>query len=189
MHLLQRLVARVARNPSYKRSRAIVKTSGTTSQGFTSVSRRRLANPAGAGALKALLRWDGSYHRTDAGGTIAPGAAIWEELKTKLEARLLGPMGPAAYGLSIAPSQNHQFDTSTGEAAALRLLGPRGYARAAESAADTLRQRFGSADPRDWRLPRPGYEVVVQGAGSAPDLMFFDRGSWEQSVALGRRGH
>lgn len=166
-----------------------MKTSGTTSQGFTSVSRRRLANPAGAGALKALLRWDGSYHRTDAGGTIAPGAAIWEELKTKLEARLLGPMGPAAYGLSIAPSQNHQFDTSTGEAAALRLLGPRGYARAAESAADTLRQRFGSADPRDWRLPRPGYEVVVQGAGSAPDLMFFDRGSWEQSVALGRRGH
>ena len=30
------------------------------------------------------------------------------------------------------------------------------------------------------------YEVGAQGAGSSPDLPFFDRGTWEQSVALGR---
>ena len=30
------------------------------------------------------------------------------------------------------------------------------------------------------------YEVAAQGAAAAPDLPFFDRGTWNQSVALGR---
>jgi hypothetical protein len=29
--------------------------------------------------------------------------------------------------------------------------------------------------------------VVAQGAGSSPDIEFFDRGTWNQSIAMGRR--
>ena len=36
------------------------------------------------------------------------------------------------------------------------------------------------------REPRRMYEVEVQGAAAAPDMPFFDRGTWEQSVAMGR---
>ena len=31
------------------------------------------------------------------------------------------------------------------------------------------------------------YEVTAQGAGASPDLPFFDRGTWNQSIEMGRR--
>jgi len=56
---------------------------------------------------------------------------------------------------------------------------------AAAATARVLGGRFGSSSPGAWREPRRMYDVGAQGAGSAPDLPFFDRGTWEQSVALG----
>ena len=32
------------------------------------------------------------------------------------------------------------------------------------------------------------YDVAAQGAASPPDLPFFDRGTWSQSLAMGRPG-
>ena len=79
------------------------------------------------------------------------------------------------------------FDITNGEAFALRTLSPSGYRRAAAATFTALAKRFGTEDIGTWREPRRMYELDVQGAGSAPDLPFFDRGTWEQSVALGPR--
>ena len=58
-------------------------------------------------------------------------------------------------------------------------------ASAAAATAEALARRFGSSSPSAWREPRRMYDVGAQGAGSAPELPFFDRGTWQQSVALG----
>ena len=92
----------------------------------------------------------------------------------------------AAEDLGGGTGSSHQFDISNGESLALRSLGARGYARAATAAAAELTARFGTSDPAAWREPRRMYEVTAQGAASAPDLPFFDRGTWNQSVELGR---
>ena len=195
VRILQSLVQRVARDPSYRRSTAIAETSGTTAQQFPFVNSRRLVRAAkladgpGKGALGALLDWDGDYATADAAGTVDPGVATWEEFKDRLEAILLAPMGDpdAAADLGGNTGSSHQFDITNGESLALRSLGPRAYARAAKAAAAVLTDRFGTSDPAAWREPRRMYEVSAQGAASAPDLPFFDRGTWNQSVALGGR--
>ncbi len=91
----------------------------------------------------------------------------------------------AAADLGGGTGSSHQFDITNGEALALRTLGARAYARAAKATAIVLTDRFGTPDPAAWREPRRMYEVSAQGAGAAPDLPFFDRGTWNQSVALG----
>jgi acyl-homoserine lactone acylase PvdQ len=193
VRLLQRLVAKVARRPSFERSTAIVRTSGTTAQQFPFLDRRlvrraaALSDRPGRDALRALLAWDGDYTATDAAGTVAPGVAIWEELKDRLEAILLGPYGEGGETLAGSTGSSHQFDISNGESIAVRTLGARAYARAATATAKALDARFANADPATWREPRRMYEVGAQGAASSPDLPFFDRGTWEQAVALGRR--
>ena len=48
-----------------------------------------------------------------------------------------------------------------------------------------LARRFGSATPSAWREPRRMYDVEIQGAADKPQLPFFDRGTWQQSVGLG----
>jgi acyl-homoserine lactone acylase PvdQ len=193
VRLLQREVARVAKNPSYQRHTAIVRTTGTTAQQFPFFEpklrrAKRFARMEGRGLIAQLRRWDGSYDRAAADGTVEPGVAIWEELKDRIEQRLLGPMGPGAQILAGETGSSHEFDITNGEAAALRLLGPRDFGRAADASAVALTARFGSADPAAWREPRRMYEVSAQGAGSADDLPFFDRGTWEQSVMLGPGG-
>lgn len=60
---------------------------------------------------------------------------------------------------------------------------PRDLAAAAH-AYDVLSRCFRNGDVATWREPRRMYEVEAQGAGSSPDLPFFDRGTWEQSVGL-----
>ena len=95
--------------------------------------------------------------------------------------------GDAARPLAGEPGSSHQFDISNGEALALRSVGPRGYAKAAARTAAALEKRFGDAAPAAWREPRRIYDVGAQGAGSAPELPFFDRGTWSQSLAMGRR--
>jgi penicillin amidase len=194
VRILQKLVSRVAKHPSYERSTAIVETSGTHAQQFPFVDRKklkqakRLAKGGGKAALAALLRWDGSYAETDGAGTVDPGVAIWEEFKAQLQAVLIRPMrdADAAADLGGSTGLSHQFDITNGESLALRTLDARGYAKAATAAAAALTERFGSADPATWREPRRMYEVSAQGAASSPDLPFFDRGTWNQSVELGR---
>jgi hypothetical protein len=90
-----------------------------------------------------------------------------------------------AADLAGGTGSSHQFDISNGESLAMRTLGARAYARAANATASVLADRFMTADPAGWREPRRMYEVSAQGAASAPDLPFFDRGTWNQTVALG----
>jgi hypothetical protein len=85
----------------------------------------------------------------------------------------------------MKPGTSHVFDITDPQAYALRTLGPEGYRRAASAAAEALAQRFGSTDPAAWRDKRAMYDVTAQGAGQAPPLPFFDRGTWEQIVELG----
>ncbi len=193
VRILQKLVAKVARNPSYERSTAIAETSGTTAQQFPFANRQRLAKamhlakPPGRGALAELLGWDGNYAATDAAGTVDPGVAIWEEFKDRLEAITIESMADADAAADLAGSTglSHQFDITNGESLALRTMGARAYATAAAATAKALTARFDSADPDAWREPRRMYEVSAQGAASSPDLPFFDRGTWNQSVELG----
>ena len=103
---------------------------------------------------------------------------------------MIKPMADAdaAADLGGSTGLSHQFDITNGESLALRTMGPRAYAAAAVATAKALTARFGSADPDAWREPRRMYEVVAQGAASSPDLPFFDRGTWNQSVELGSGG-
>jgi penicillin G amidase len=196
VRILERLVARVARNPSFARSTAIVRTSGTTAQQRPFVSERRLraarrsAGPGGRRVLRAILRWDGNYDREDSEGTVDPGVAAWEEFKAQMQRVLLAPMGSGdggAEALAGRTGSSHQFDISNGEAVARRTLPVRAWSRAAKRAARELTERFAGGTIEAWREPRRMYEVAAQGAGSSPDIEFFDRGTWNQSIAVGRR--
>jgi penicillin amidase len=194
VRLLQQLVGKVARGPSYARSSAIVETSGTTAQQYRFRDRRKLRRAAkrtdagGKQVLRALRRWNGSYHETDGADTVDPGVAIWEELKDRIEQVLLKRLGDGSERLAGGTSNSHMFDTSNGEAAAMRQLGAKAYGRAAKKTYKKLSDRFGSGDVDDFREPRRMYPVGAQGAGATPELPFFDRGTWEQSIAMGRRG-
>ena len=194
VRLLQDLVADVARKPSYAKSRAIELTSGATAQQFPYLNRRRVRNAerrgtrAAKATLKQLRRWDGNYHETDGDGTVHPGVAIWEEFKDQVETLMLRRHGgDAARPLAGETGSSHEFDISNGEAIGLRTVGPKGYAKAAKRTAKVLRAEFGSDDPSDWREARRLYDVAAQGAASAPELPFFDRGTWSQSLAMGSR--
>ena len=118
----------------------------------------------------------GARGRRDLGGAEGPGGGV-----------ALGPFGGelATDLLSGEPGSSHEFDASNAEAYALRTLTPMQLASAAAATAEALGRRFGSSSPSAWREPRRMYDVGAQGAGSAPELPFFDRGTWQQSVALG----
>jgi penicillin amidase len=187
---LRRLVRAVKRHPSYERSRAIDRSNGAVAQqrplfGARLRQARRGARRRARAVLDALIRWDGHYDRADAGGTVDPGVAIWEQFKSEAKAIALGRFGGAADLLDAEPGSSHVFDISNGEAYALRTLSRRGLRIAADHAAAALTNRFGSPDVGAWREPRRMYEVTAQGAGTPPELPFFDRGTWEQSIALG----
>ncbi len=189
--ILFKLVGRVANNPSFRRSTDIALTSGTTAQQFPLRDKgkfaqaRPLANADGREVLDALAAWNGSYDEEDGNGTVDPGVAIWEELKDQNERILLKRLGAKGVGIAGETSNSHMFDITNGEAAALRKLGPRNYAKAANRAHKKLAQRFGSDDVATWREPRRLYPVSAQGAGATPELEFFDRGTWNQSIAMG----
>jgi acyl-homoserine lactone acylase PvdQ len=193
---LQRAVRAYARNPSFKGAQVLISHVGTTAQQrpLAEVRLRRAAAGATGRAkavLDAIRAWDGSYHRVDGNGTVDPGVALWEELKDRLEDIALGRLGPgraAMDALVSNPGTSHQFDISDGEAYAVRTLKLKAWRRAAETTAANLEKRFGTADVAKWREPRRMYEWELQGAGSPPDLPFFDRGTWEQFVEVGPGG-
>ena len=143
IRLLQSLVRKVAKHPSYAKSRAIELTSGSTAQQFPFLDRKRTKKAIAAHAsgpakatLEQLLAWDGDYTETDAGGTVEPGVAIWEEFKSRLETMMLRRHGgEAARPLAGATGTSHQFDITPGEVLGLKTIGPRGYAKAAKRTA------------------------------------------------------
>ncbi len=192
---LRRLVARVTRKPTYAKSRAIDRRSGSTAQQrplFERQLRRALKGSRGKSRvlLRTLLEWDGSYTRTDPQGRVDPGVAAWEEFKDQAESIALFNLrkrrpGPGTRDLAGNPGTSHEFDISNGEALALRTLGRRALRLAAERTHEKLAARFRTPDPDTWREPRRMYEVSAQGAADTPELPFFDRGTWQQSVGLG----
>ena len=189
--ILMKLVSKVAKNPSFNRSTDIALTSGTTAQQFPLRDKakfrqaRQLAVAEGIAVLAALKAWSGSYDAEDGGGTVDPGVAIWEEFKDQAEAIYLKKLGADGIGIAGETSNSHMFDITNGEAAALRKLRPRAYAKAATKTHEALTSRFASDDVSTWREPRRLYPVSAQGAGAAPELEFFDRGTWNQSIAMG----
>ena len=193
VRILRREVSRVARNPNYARHTAIVRTTGTTAQQRPFVDEgllrraKALAGKAGANLISGLLAWNGNYTRQNTDGTIDPGVSIWEEFKAQLQAVLIAPMGPGAQILAGSTGRSHAYDITNGESLALRTLGVRDYALAARRAAGVLAERFGTTTVSAWRAPRLAYNVMEQGAGSVESFPFFDRGTWEQSVMVGRR--
>lgn len=193
---LRRLVRRVARKPNYVKSRAIDTRSGSSAQQrplFQGGLRRALKGSRDKAriVLRTLLEWDGSYTRTDDEGTVEPGVALWEEFKDQAEAIKLynlsgqGPPGPGTLDLAGEPGTSHEFDISNGEALALRTLRVKALRLAAARTHDALASRFRTTDPDTWREPRRMYDVAAQGAADPPELPFFDRGTWQQSIMLG----
>jgi penicillin amidase len=192
IRLIQSLVRKVAKHPSYERSRKIELTSGTTAQQFPFVDKHKVRKAEkrrrgiGRATLKQLMRWDGDYTKTGSDGTIDPGVSIWEEFKHQLERRVLKPYGPGAKPLAGGTSTSHEYDITPGEAIGLRDLGARGYAQAAKRTGNHLSRRFGTENPAEWRAPRLMYDIAAQGAAAPPDLPFFDRGTWSQSLSMGK---
>ena len=99
---------------------------------------------------------------------------------------VLSRFGPGAQLLDGGAGGSHRYDIRNAESYAFTNLSPKKLAGAARRASTHLRERFGSTDPASWRDPRIMLRLGAMGAGQAPDLPFFDRGTWNQSVELGR---
>jgi penicillin G amidase len=187
---LMRLVRRVAKTPSFAAAEAAIRREGSTAQQrplARTLLRRAAQGASGAEAavLRTILAWEGDYTRTDSAGTVDPGVAAWQAFKARA-AELAGEhLGTAWKQFGEHPGTSHVFDITDPQAYALRTLTPAGYREAARAAFTDLRTKFGSEDPAKWRAPREMYKVTAQGAGQAPPLPFFDRGTWEQLVELG----
>lgn len=201
--LLFRLVPKLAKaGASFAGMQELIKQAGTVAQQLpTAKPKLRRAARAAAGrtrtVLETLLRWDGSYHRTDDENTVDPGVATWDEFRAQLARIVERRYGEAAkfaagetvldplYGAYHHGAPYHFFDATHLEATGLRTLGPAAFRRAAFATFGQLEERFESVDPRRWREPRRMYEVGAVGATSAEPIPFFDRGTYEQFVELG----
>ena len=137
--------------------------------------------------LRTILAWNGSYAQTDSSGTVDPGVAAWQELKDQLQRLALAPLGRAGQLIGGGePNDEHVFDVNIGQAYALRTLRPAGWRRAAAATYAALVKRSGSSDPSKWRAPRAMFPQTELGAEQPPPMPFFDRGTFEQVVELGR---
>jgi penicillin amidase len=202
--LLFRLVPRLAKaGASVAGMQELIRHAGTTVQQFPAArprlerARKGATGPA-ATVLGTLLTWNGSYAEAKDDGTVEPGVATWDAFRArlgKLVARRYGAAAPLAdgetaldplYGAYHHGTPYHLFDASHLQSTGLRTLGPAAYRRAAAAAFDDLVERFGSHDATAWREPRRMYEVGAVGATAAEPLPFFDRGTYEQFVELGR---
>jgi penicillin G amidase len=184
-----RLVKRLARAPSWEAAEATVRRQGTVAQQRPLLGDRLReaadgATGRAAALLGAVLAWDGDYDRRAEDGTVDPGVAAWQELKKQLTDRTLAAFGPAGRRFGTGTSSTHVYDISNGTAYAFRNASPGDVRAAAEAAFAELAKRFGHEDVARWRDPRRMYDAAAQGAGSPPDLPFYDRGTWEQIVEL-----
>jgi len=186
---LMDLVRRLRRAPSFGSAEATIRREGSTAQQRPlAITRRRLraaakdATGEAKAVLDTILAWDGDYVKVDAARTVHPGVATWLAFKKAAAAIALGRLGEGAKRWDGSPGSSHEFDISPGAAYALRTLKPGDLRAAAAAAHAKLAEQFGGADPASWRSPRKLYDVGAQGAGQAPELPFFDRGTWEQVV-------
>ena len=190
---LRKLVRELRRSPSFEGAQSVIAREGSTAQQrplATARLRRALRGSSGRAraVLSALLAWDGSYVRVDANGTVDPGVAVWERFKDDVErlaAERLGGGFEASAPLRGEPGSSHVFDIALGEAYGLRVLSPAGLRQAAVATFAAMAERFGTEDVARWREPRRMYDVSAQGAATAPELPFFDRGTWEQLIEVG----
>ena len=205
VHLLNMLVGRFARNPTFEGVRQVIRQAGTIAQQRYAAEphiRRALTHGGGASGgaavvLRTLLNWGGSYHDTDSENTVDPGVATWDAFRAEVANRAVAPFGSGAQFLSDENSLRglhgtyheaagyHYFDASHFESFGLRTLGPDGYRAAAASAYTKLVQRFGSTDPARWREPRRMYDFQGLAGAQPPPLPFFDRGTFEQLIETG----
>ena len=196
--LIRRLVSRLAAKPTYDGSKAVDRRSGTTAQQRPLFGRQlRRARRGSKGKARALLttliEWDGSYSRADSarqGGARRGGVG---ELQGPGRADRL----PQAHqGLAHRPGRREPAGQA-GHLARVRHLQRRGLraahprrsaACAGPPRAPTTRCPPASATPT--RTPGASRAACTRSRRRAPrpspDLPFFDRGTWEQSVHLGR---
>jgi penicillin amidase len=185
----QALVARAAASPTYRSAGlGVLRRSASiaTQRPAAGPLLRRLAAGAtgpAATVLRTLVAWDGNYTRTDAAGTIEPGAATWEAFKAAAQRRLFDDDTP----LVGEPGSDGFVESTLGETFALRTASRRQLRAAAADAAAALTERFGTPDPTRWRAPRPTIEAEQQGLVNPPPIPLQNRGSYEQIVELGRR--
>jgi acyl-homoserine lactone acylase PvdQ len=189
---LDKLAAHLTRHPSFDGMNHLIHEAGTFAQQRPFATRDLRAALRGAtrhegAVLRALLGWGGSYAKTDSKGTVSPGVAAWQELKNQLQALALAPLGAAGRLIGGGePNDEHVFDVNIGQAYALRTLRPAGWRRAAAATFRILAKQYGSADPSKWRAARATFPQSALGAEQPPPMPFFDRGTFEQVVELGR---
>ncbi len=182
----------VRKTPTFAGLQAVIHTAGTTAQQrplATADLRAALGHAHGHAriVLETILAWDGSYAQTDAHGHVAPGVAAWQAFKVAAQNLALVRLGKGAALIGGGgPNSEHIFDVSLGQAYALRTLGPAGWRAAAGAAYTALAHQFGSGTPSQWAAPRTLADQSALGAEQPPPMPFFDRGSWEQLVELGR---
>jgi hypothetical protein len=186
---LERLVRKLAKNPSLGGLEQLLHSSGTIAQQRPLLGRELAEALQGStgrarAVLRTLVNWDGSYARMNGAGTVSPGVATWQEFKAQIQHVALDPMGPGALQVDGENAAYHFFDSTNGPSFGLRTLGPAGYRKAAAATFAVLAGRFGTSDPAKWREPRHNFPWIIQGAGSPPPLPFFDRGTFEQLVDL-----
>ncbi len=167
------------------------KTSSTATQRPTAQRLlARVANGAtgpAADVLRTLLAWDGNFTRTDAAGTMDPGAATWQAFKAAAEVEMFGRRVPRGTDSLIeTPGSEGFIEATLGETIALRKLSVAKLRIAAANAAAELTKTYGSADPATWRMKRPFLTAETQGLATAPPTPLQNRGSYEMAVELGR---
>lgn len=189
---LNRQVARVLARPSFAAMNEMIRQAGSVAEQrplATAKLRQALRGARGPAAtvLRTIIGWDGSYDEADSGGTVDPGVAAWQTLKDRLQAQALAPLGQAGQLIGGGePNSEHVFDVNLGQAYALRTLRPPAWRRAAAAAFVALVKRFGSGEAAHWREKRALFNQSALGAEQPPDMPFFDRGTFEQVVELGR---
>jgi penicillin amidase len=200
--LLFREVRRLAKHPSFGGVEDLLRKVGTTAQQLPLAKDRlkRAARGAAGGAatvLDTLVRWDGSYGRTDSHGTVDPGVAAWDAFRAAAGAGATGPYGEAAKWaadenvlLGLHPEYHtgapyHYFDANHFASFGLRTLDRAGYRAVAGDAYDALVKRFKSGDPNAWREPRRMFDFQGLAAAQPPPMPFYERGTYEQIVEMG----
>jgi penicillin amidase len=193
VHLLGKAVAKAAADGGgFDRTANVDKISGTTAQQRPVAAgplKRALAGATGnaRAVLQTIASWGGSYHAQDANGTVDPGVAAWQAFADGAQKIALGKnWNHKELGVfGTGPGSSHAFELSNVKVYSIRKLDARGWRQAAKLAFPALEAKFGSPDPAKWREPRRMYSTSAQGAGSFPDIPFFDRGTWQQVVELG----
>lgn len=197
-HLLAKRVAREFRAPSFEAMKRVERYVGThAQQRILAAKRLRRARRGARGdakvVLKTILAWNGDYHTTDEDGKVPPGVAAWDVFCESARKAAIARYPEKVSKLGHGAGGSHLQECATLESFGLRVLASRGYRKAAVEAMKKLstppeegsKNQFGSKKPQDWKTGRPMYNTGALGAGSFPDIPFFDRGTWIEATELG----